>query len=463
MAESKQGTMRNVEVPDLGSFDKVGVIEIFVTPGQTVAEGESLIMLESDKATMDIPAPFAGTVREVKIEVGAKVAAGDLIAVLETGTAPAAAPEPPAEAKAEAMAEPTTETKAEPAPPARESPKVVSPPTPAPAAARAQAPALSGTSAMDRSFDDGDLSTAHAGPGVRRFARELGVDLEKVTGTGRKGRIVREDVQGFVKRALESGGSAPAAGSGIPPIPAVDFSRFGEIEIKELSRIRRISATHLHRSWVNVPHVTQHEDADVTDLESYRQAMNLGIKEGGVKEGGVKLTFLHFLVKAAVAALREYPDFNSSLTPDGSSLVHKKYFHIGFAADTPNGLLVPVVKNADRKSIPELAAEIADLAARARAGKLKPDEMQGGSFSISSLGGIGGTAFTPIVNAPEVAILGVSRSATKPVYQNGAFVPRLMLPLSLSYDHRVIDGAAAARFVVFLASLLGDVKRLVTA
>lgn len=431
MAEVKE-----ITVPDIGDFDAVDVIEILVGPGDTVAAEDSLITLESDKATMEVPSPFSGTIKEILISAGDQVSEGTAVAkieVAEAATEPESKPEPepapePA-AKAEAKPEAKAEPKAEPAP------------EPTPAAAPL----------------DGKL--AHASPSVRRFARELGVPLGEVKGTGRKGRVTREDVQSFVKGALSGGGSAsaaPSGGSGIPPIPAVDFAKFGEIEEVPLSRIKKLSGPHLHRSWLNIPHVTQFDDADITELEAFRQR-----EKAAAEKAGVKLTPLAFLVKAAASALREHPTLNSSLNPDGSALIMKHYINIGVAVDTPNGLVVPVIKDADKKGIYAIAADLGELSVKARDGKLGPGDMQGGTFSISSLGGIGGTAFTPIVNAPEVAILGVSKSSTQPVWDGQAFQPRLMLPLSLSYDHRVIDGAAAARFTTYLSSLLGDLRRLI--
>jgi len=432
-----------VKVPDIGDFKDVPVIEIFVRPGDTVKAEDSLVTLESDKATMDVPSPAAGTVRDIKVKLGDKIAEGVVVLTLETedagaGTA-AAAPAPHAAA---------------PSPPA---------PAPQPAAPRAPADAGSAASPAAASGDGASFAAAHASPSVRKFARELGVDLARLTGTGPKGRIRQEDVQAFVKGALSG---APPAGAttatiakgggalDLLPWPTVDFARFGSIEVRPLARIRKISGANLARNWVMIPHVTQFDEADITDLEAFRVALN---KEH--EKAGVKVTMLAFLISAAVAALRRFPEFNASL--DGDNLVLKRYFNIGFAADTPNGLVVPVIRDADRKSVLELAREMGGLAAKARDGKLGPADMQGGCFSISSLGGIGGTAFTPIINAPEVAILGVSKSAVRPVWDGQAFVPRLMLPLSLSYDHRVIDGAAAARFTAHLCTLLADLRRAI--
>ena len=457
-----------VKVPDIGDFTDIPVIEILVKPGDTVKAEDSLVTLESDKATMDVPSPVAGTVKEMKVKLGDKVAQGTLIVVLETAeagaTKPAAAappspsPQPapsppPAGGSVGKTAAPASAIAVTPAPPG--SPLASAVATPAPSRpAPAAAPV------------DGDaFKAAHASPSVRKFARELGVDLARVPGSGPKSRIVQEDVQSFVKQMMT--GAAPASGavgrnvSGISgggalnllPWPTVDFAKFGAIESRPLSRIKKISGANLARNWVMIPHVTQFDEADITDLEAFRVALN---KEN--EQAGIKVTMLAFLIKASVAALQKFPDVNASL--DGDNLVLKRYFHIGFAADTPNGLVVPVIRNADQKGVLAIATEMSALSAKARDGKLGPADMQGGCFSISSLGGIGGTAFTPIINAPEVAILGVSKSAMKPVWDGKAFAPRLMVPLSLSYDHRVIDGASAARFTAFLAKLLADMRRV---
>jgi pyruvate dehydrogenase E2 component (dihydrolipoamide acetyltransferase) len=457
------GQVREVTVPDIGGFDAVDVVEVLVAPGDRVAVDDPLITLESDKASMDVPTPFAGVVKELRVSKGDKVGEGATILTLEVsgeegkegkeeaGAAPAE-PEEPAQpaAAAQTARERTGATPGGAAEkPARPAEPAAAPATPETAAAP-RAPA--------EAAEEAGFALAHASPAVRRLARELGVDLTQVSGSGRQGRVLKEDVQGFVKAALgaQPGGAAgPAAGAGIPPMPAIDFSRFGPVETRPLSRIRRATGANLHRAWLHVPHVTQHDEVDVTDLEAFRKA---AAEEVSAK--GAKLTFLPFLVKAAVAALKEFPDFNSSLSPDGGSLVVKQYYSIGVAVDTAEGLLVPVVKNADGKGIVELARELADLAARAREGKLRLDEVQGGTFSISSLGGLGGTTFTPLVNAPEVAILGVSRAAMRPVWSDGRFVPRLLLPLSLSYDHRVVDGAAAVRFLTHLGRALADLRRL---
>ncbi len=439
-----------VKVPDIGDFKDVPVIEVFVKAGDVVAAEDSLVTLESDKATMDVPAPAAGTVKEMKLKVGDKVAEGTLILTLETGdAAPKAAPASTAPAPSPAAAPAPT-----PAPAASAASAEPAEPAPAPrAAAPAAAPAAP--------IDGDSFKAAHASPSVRKFARELGVDLARVTGSGPHGRILQEDVQNFVKQAMTGAASGAATGGGISgggelnllPWPKVDFAKFGPFETRPLSRIKKISGANLARNWVMIPHVTQFDEADITDLEAFRVALN---KEN--EKAGIKVTMLAFLIKASVAALKKFPDFNASL--DGDNLIVKQYFHIGFAADTPNGLVVPVIRNADQKGVLAIAKEMGELSAKAREGKLGPAEMQGGCFSISSLGGIGGTAFTPIINAPEVAILGVSKSQMKPVWNGKEFAPRLMLPLSLSYDHRVIDGASAARFTAYLCALLADMRRV---
>ena len=438
-----------VKVPDIGDFKDIPVIEIFVKTGDSVKAEDSLISLESDKATMDVPAPAAGVVTDVRLKLGDKVSEGTLILTLDTATTADAKPAAPAAAPA-----PT-------APPPAAAAPIAAVTAPAPAAAPAPASASAPPAAA---IDDAAFRGAHASPSVRKFARELGVDLAQVKGTGPSARILQEDVQNFVKAAISggaSGGAATAAGGGISgggqlnllPWPTVDFAKFGPIEAKPLSRIKKISGANLARNWVMIPHVTQFDEADITDLEAFRVQLN---KEN--EKAAIKITMLAFLIKASVAALKKFPDFNASL--DGDNLVLKKYFHVGFAADTPNGLVVPVIRNADQKGVLQIAKEMGDLSAKAREGKLGPAEMQGGCFSISSLGGIGGTAFTPIINAPEVAILGVSKTATKPVWTGKDFAPRLMVPLSLSYDHRVIDGASAARFTAYLAGLLADMRRV---
>ncbi|MDX1997627.1 MAG: 2-oxo acid dehydrogenase subunit E2 [Thermoanaerobaculia bacterium] len=465
-----------ITVPDIGNFDQVDVLEVLVTPGATVAADDSILTLESDKATMDVPTPVAGIVREVKVKSGDKVKAGDLIALVEGEAAdltPSVPLSPPGTSPPGPLSPPPSNPPpGEGAAPTQEGRPLGAAPTAAGSPGISTSPltasrptSVSADSAMTPSFSPspgggfeggearGPGGEAYATPVIRRYARELGVDLSRVTGTGRKGRIQREDVQAFVKAALERPAAAPGGGFSLPAgPPPIDFSQFGDIETRPLTKIQRLTGQNLHRSWVTIPHVTQFEDADITELEVFRKA------EGEARN--VKLTLIPFLLKAVVAALREYPNFNASLAPDGENLILKKYFHVGLAVDTPQGLVVPVIKHVDRKGILELAADVADVAARARERKLKPDELQGGCFTISSLGGVGGTAFTPIVNPPEVAILGVSRADWKPVWQGGQFVPRQMLPLSLSYDHRVIDGVAGARFTTFLAKTLADVRRL---
>ena len=426
-----------VKVPDIGDFKDVPVIEVFVKPGDAVKPEDPLVTLESDKATMDVPAPSAGTVKELKVKVGDKVSEGSVILTLETAGAAAAG----------GAAGAKTETPAA-APSAAPSPAAPAAAEPAPPAKPAAAP-----------VDDEAFRGAHASPSVRAFARMLGVDLSKIKGSGPKERILQEDVQNYVKQVISGASAAPPAAPaggaalGLLPWPQVDFSKFGPIESKPLSRIKKISGANLHRNWVMIPHVTNHEDADITDLEDFRVRLN---KEN--EKSGTKVTMLAFLIRASVAALKKFPEFNASL--DGENLIYKKYFHVGFAADTPNGLVVPVIKNADQKGVLAIAKEMGELSAKAREGKLGPADMQGGCFSISSLGGIGGTYFTPIINAPEVAILGVCRSSTRPVWDGKQFIPRLILPLSLSFDHRVVDGAAAARFNSYLVALLGDMRRV---
>ena len=428
--------MKDVLVPDIGDFKDVEVIEILVKPGDTVAKEQSLVSLESDKATMEIPSPEAGVVKELKVKVGDKVSEGSLLLKLEPGGAPAAA--------AAKSAEKTVETRPEPSKPSPGPSLVVTHVEPVPAEPK-----------------DAVTSLPHASPSIRKFARELGVDLARVLGSGPKGRIQKEDVQAFVKGALAGKPvSAPAAGKGValpfnlPAWPDVDFAKFGPVESKPLSRIQKLSGPYLHRNWVSIPHVTQCDDADITDLEAFRKSQTIE-----TEKNGFKLTMLAFMIKACVTALRQFPQFNASLDKSGENLILKKYYHIGVAVDTPGGLVVPVVRDADRKGVFDLARELAEISKLAKDGKLKAGDMQGGTFSISSLGGIGGTYFTPIINAPELAILGVSRSATKPVWNGKEFVPRLILPLSLSYDHRVIDGAVAARFTTELTKILSDIRR----
>jgi pyruvate dehydrogenase E2 component (dihydrolipoamide acetyltransferase) len=445
--------LKEAHVPDIGDFEGIPVIEILVAVGDTVAKDQGLVTLESDKATMEVPSPFAGVVREIKVKLGDTLSEGSLVALIEASDAAAAAPAPAPAAEAPKPAPAPAPAPAPSAPPAA--------PAPAPAPVAASSNPM-GAGLPPVRFEAAAVlpdKVPYASPAVRLFARELGVDLARVAGSARGGRISREDVQNFVKAAMQGGASAaPAAGGGgglsLLPWPKVDFSKFGEIELREQSRIKKISGANLARNWAMIPHVTQHDDADITDLEALRVALN---KEN--EKAGIKLTMLAFLMKAAVSALKKYPDFNSSLDVDGNQVL-KKYFHIGFAADTPGGLVVPVVRDVDKKGVIEIAQETGELAKKARDGKLGPADMSGGCFSISSLGGIGGTSFTPIVNAPEVAILGVSKSAMKPVWDGKQFAPRLILPLSLSYDHRVIDGAAAARFTAYLAQVLADMRRV---
>jgi pyruvate dehydrogenase E2 component (dihydrolipoamide acetyltransferase) len=434
----------SVEVPDIGDFQDVPIIEILVSRGDEVALDDPLITLESDKATMDVPAPFAGVIRDVKVKVGDRVSQGTLLLELEPSGNGAAAPLSKASMVAsdgapnEAAAPDSIGTAL-----AAESPEPQEPPAAAaPPAQEAQSPAPPG---------DGPV---YASPSVRRVARELGVDLARATGSGRKGRITRDDVERLARgeTGAASAGAAALAGANLAPWPSLEFERFGPVQRVERSRIQKISAPNLARNWALIPHVTHNDEADITELEAWRKRLN----EEHARDG-VKVTMVSFLVVACVAALKEFPDFNSSL--DGDELILKRYYNIGFAADTPGGLVVPVIKEADKKGLVEIARELAALSGKAREGKLGPADMSGSTFTISSLGGIGGTSFTPIVNAPEVAILGATRAAMKPVWDGVEFVPRLMLPLSLSYDHRVIDGAAAARFVVHLAGVLSDLRR----
>jgi pyruvate dehydrogenase E2 component (dihydrolipoamide acetyltransferase) len=427
--------IKDILVPDIGDFDGVEVIEIMVAAGDQIAVEDPIVSLESDKAAMEIPSPFAGTIKEVKINIGDKVSEGSLLVTLE--------------ATEDNVAAATEKT------PAKEEKAAAPAPTPAAApAAKAPAPAAPRPSpTASLSINEEGFKKAHASPSVRKFARELGADLSQMTGTGEKNRILKEDVTAWVKQALAQG--SRGAGLGVEPMPEIDFSQFGEVETQALTRINKLTGKFLHRNWVTVPHVTQFDEADITELENFRKQLN----EENKKEG-TRVTVLAFLMKALVSALKEFPRFNSSLDYTGENLVLKKYVNIGVAMDTPDGLVVPVIRDCDRKSLIELAQELTDTSVRARNKKLSPSDMQGGCISISSLGGIGGTAFTPIVNAPEVAILGVSRSSMQPVYKDGEFVPRLMLPLSLSYDHRVIDGADGARFTSYLSTVLSDTRRL---
>ncbi len=441
-AQADGGSSTEVRVPDIGDFEGVEIIEVMVKAGDTVQAEDPLIMLESDKATMEVPAPQDGTVEAMEVKEGDKVSEGDLILTLKVAGGAAAQPQP--------------ESKPEPAPqPASPQPEPRSQAEPAPAPQKSAPPPAAPSGSQLAAVDEEGFLKAHAGPSVRHMARSLGVDLSQVKGSGRKGRILQEDLEQHVRAVMQSAASGGAAGGGgaLPKMPEIDFSQFGEIETRTLARIRKLSAQNLHRAWLVVPHVTQFDQADITELESFRKAENGRID--------TKLTLLPFLIKAAAAAIDTYPEFASSLDPSGENLIMKHYRHIGFAVDTPNGLLVPVIRDVDRKGIVELAAESRELALKARDGKLSRADIQGGVFSISSLGGLGGTAFTPIVNAPEVAILGVSNSSMQPVWDGNQFAPRLMLPLSLSYDHRVIDGAKAARFTRYLADLLTDVRRLV--
>ncbi len=438
-------TIKEVLVPDIGDFKDIPVIEVLVKPGDQVKAEDSLITLESDKATMEVPAPFDGTVKDMRINVGDNVSEGTVILSLEeSGSNPAEAP------KEQAQADP------DPAPTAEA-------PTPTPAAVPA-APTLAPTPASTPApsmpvMDEASFAKAHASPGVRRFARELGVDLGQITGTGPKSRILKEDIQAFVKRSMQGGGVSAQSGSGLgfnlPAWPNVDFEKFGPVEKKTLSRIKKISGPALHRNWITIPHITQHDVVDITELEAFRKSL---AKEAD--KAGVKITPLALIMKAAVAALKKFPEFNSSLAPEGDSLIIKQYFHIGVAVDTPGGLVVPVIRDVDKKGVFEIAQELGVVSAKARDGKLGPADMSGGTFSISSLGGIGGGQFTPIVNAPEVAILGVSRATMQPVWNGNEFTPRLMLPLSLSYDHRVIDGAEGARFITYLNQVTSDIRRV---
>jgi pyruvate dehydrogenase E2 component (dihydrolipoamide acetyltransferase) len=425
----------------MGNFKDVAVIDVLVKPGDAIEVDGPLVTLETEKATMDVPSTVAGIIEKVIATKGGSLSPGDVVATVQVadaaGAAPAAAVTAPAAPKAA--------------------------PAPQPAATPAAAPPAPAAGASLAPINESGFSSAHASPSVRRFARELGVDLGRVSGTGFKARITEEDIKGFVKKALsgtsaQGGKSGVTGGRGLPSVPVVDFAAFGKVEVRPLTRIQKISGARLHASWVNLPHVTQFDEADITDLEDLRGKLKVK-----ATEQGIKLTPLAFIIRACVRALHHFPTFNSSLDANGENLVLKKYIHMGFAADTPNGLMVPVVHDADRKDIYELARVLGELSEKARTGTLNVTQMQGGSFTISSLGGIGGTAFTPIINAPEVAILGVSRSAMKPVFKDGAFVPRLMLPLSLSYDHRVIDGALAAKFTTYLAQVLKEPRALLEA
>jgi len=447
-----------VKIPDIGGYKDVPVIEVLVKPGDAVKPEDSLITLESDKATMDVPSPATGVVKELRVKVGDKVSEGSLVLTLEPPLTPplikggmegGVAAKPVAQERA-----PAPQQAPQPAPRAA-APALEIPPVP---------PLLKGgdaappTPPLTKGGDEvGGFSRAHASPSVRRFARELGVDLPRVKGTGPKERITKEDVQNFVKGELARPRAAGGGtGLNLLPLPQVDFARFGPITTQPLSRIRKLSGANLHRNWVTIPHVTQHDEADITELEEFRK-----IQTEEAKKQGIRFTILCFLLKAVVVALKQHPEFNASLTADGESLVLKQYFHVGVAVDTPNGLVVPVIRDVDKKGLMELAKELGEVSARMRSGKILPADLQGGCFSISSLGGLGGSHFTPIINAPEVAILGVGRSASRPVWNGKEFAPRMMLPLSVSYDHRVIDGAQGARFISFLSGVLSDIRRLV--
>ena len=425
--------VKDILVPDIGDFEGVEVIEIMVSAGDVISVEDPLVSLESDKAAMEIPSSQAGTIKEVKVSVGDTVSQGDLLVTMEVSEA--------AQAAETATVQEPEHTAPAPAPTAEpEKPA-------APAPAHRPPPVAPGP------IDEAGFRKSHASPSVRKFARELGADLGQITGSGNKGRIIKEDVKSFVKKVMTSGGAA--GGLSVAPMPEIDFSQYGDIETQPLTKINKLTGQFLHRNWVTVPHVTQFDEADITELEKFRKQLN-----AEHKNEGVRVTVLAFLMKALVSAMREYPRFNSSLDASGENLVLKKYIHIGVAVDTPDGLVVPVIRDCDRKSLIELASELIEASIKARDKKLSPADMSGGCISISSLGGIGGTVFTPIVNAPEVAILGVSRAQMKPVYKDGEFVPRLILPLSLSYDHRVIDGADGARFTSFLNKVLSDTRRL---
>ncbi len=439
-----------ITIPDIGDFDSVDVIEVLIVSGEPVQAEDPLITLESDKATMDVPSPATGRITEVMVAVGDKVSQGSLVALLdpaemdvaEITTVEGMPQAQPTEAAATPAIEAVPQSALSPGRPETATQSPTQPATP--------------PSTLPPPLESGQ-QRPHASPAVRRFARELGADLSQINGTGARERILQDDVRQFIKAALirPASDSRPMEGAGIPPMPEVDFSRWGPIDTKPISRIQRLSGRYLHRAWLNIPHVTHHDDADITELESFRQSL-----KQDKTHSGTRITILSFLMRAVVSALKAFPTFNASLSPDGESLILKQYFHIGIAVDTDNGLVVPVIRDVDGKGIVQLAEELAEISARARDGKLKPGEMQGGCMSISSLGGIGGTAFTPIVNAPEVAILGVTRSRMTPVWDGTEFQPRLMLPLDLSYDHRVVDGAQAARFMAFLSAALEDARRL---
>jgi pyruvate dehydrogenase E2 component (dihydrolipoamide acetyltransferase) len=457
-----------VKVPDIGDFKEVEVIELLVKPGDTVQAEQSLITVESDKASMEIPSSAAGVVKELKVKLGDKVSEGSLVLLLDTSAASGSTSAVPtatvttvsagdismasaATASTATTVTTTTGSGAAAAASTAANTQLVSSPVPTPSASTATNASITSTASNG--------NKPHASPSVRKFARELGVDLARVVGSGPKGRVLIEDVQAFVKGIMAGGASAPAASGsgaalGLLPWPSLDFSKFGETSLEPLSRIKKISGPNLHRNWVMIPHVTQFDQADITELEEFRKSTNESLAKSGVK-----LTMLAFVIKASVAALKKFPAFNASLDAVGENLILKHFYNIGFAADTPNGLVVPVIKNADQKGLSQIAKEMGELSAQAREGKLKPADMQGATFTISSLGGIGGTSFTPIINAPEVAILGLSKSEIKPVWDGKTFAPRLMLPMSLSYDHRVIDGALGARFTVYLGEVLADLRK----
>ncbi len=438
--------LKDILVPDIGAFSNVEIIEILVKINDKIAKDGSLITLETDKATMEIPSPFAGIVKNIYVKMGDKVSKGDKILSLEVEEGELSPPPPPPPSPASgrgssqsAAVETSTIQKPSPTPQPLHSSQPFKPPLPFTGEGRGE----------------GSGKAAHAGPGVRRFARELGVDLTRVSGSGRKNRVLPSDVKAYVKMILTSGSTGVASEGGIAPWPDIDHAKFGPVKIEPLSRIQKLSGSFLLRNWARVPHVTQFDEADITALEQFRKE-----SQTLAEQQGIKLTPLAFIMKAVIAALKAFPKVNSSLDASGKSLIYKQYFHIGVAVDTPNGLVVPVIRDVDQKGLFQLAKELAEMSAKARAGKLTAEEMQGSSFTITSLGGIGGTAFTPIINVPDVAILGVSRSQMKPIFKNGEFVPRLMLPLSLSYDHRVIDGAEGARFTTFLVEQLSDIRRL---
>ncbi len=433
--------IKSITLPDIGNYDNTPVIEVLVSPGDRVEKEDSLITLESDKATMEIPSPYTGEIKKVLVKVDDSLNQGDLIAEIdaeEEAEAPAS-DDKPDESPAEETAEEKPSEPEEPAPAPEKTPEPAAPEPAAPAPVNRQSAG----------------AKSHASPSVRLFARKLGVDLANVNGTGPKGRIQQEDVEGAIKKVMESAGQGSATGAGIPPLPEIDFSQFGEIEEKPLSRIKKLSGKHLSTAWLNIPHVTQFDEADITEVEAFRKSL-----KPRAEKAGIKMTPLVFVLKALAHVLREFPSMNASLAPDGENLILKKYINLGVAVDTPNGLLVPVVRDVDQKGVFELSEELMEISSRARDGKLSGADLSGGTFSVSSLGGIGGTQFTPIVNGPEVGILGVSKASMQPVWDGSEFVPRLMLPLALSYDHRVIDGAEGARFMTTLSRTLTDLREL---